>query len=62
MVSRWLNYVCPALAARGKEEDAEINLGGETGVEENGYTGKIFVPRGCKPVLHLSGNLKVYHS
>ena len=59
-VSQWLNTVYPAIAARAKEEDAEINWGDETGVEANDYIGKGFAPKGHTPVINLSG--KSHHS
>jgi transposase len=55
VVSRWLNSTYPAIAARAREEEAEINWGDETGVEANDYTAKGFAPKGCTPVLRLSG-------
>ena len=54
-VSQWLNRAYPAIAARAKEEDAEINWGDETGVEANDYIAKGFAPKGQTPVLLLSG-------
>ena len=54
-VSQWLNSTYPAIAARAKEEGAEINWGDETGVEANEYIGKGFAPKGHTPVLRLSG-------
>jgi len=47
-VSQWLSSVYPAIAARAKEEDAEINWGDETGVEANDYTGKGFAPKAAR--------------
>ena len=54
-VSQWLSSTYPGLAARAGEEGAEINWGDETGVEANDYTGRGFAPKGCTPVLRLSG-------
>lgn len=55
-VSNWLSSTYPAIAARAKEEGAEINWSDETGVEADDYVGKGFAPKGRTPVVRLPGN------
>lgn len=55
-VSNWLSSAYPAIAAKAKEEDAEINWSDETGVEADDYAGKGFAPKGRTPVVRLPGN------
>lgn len=55
-VSNWLASAYPAIAARAKEEGAEISWSDETGVEADDYVGKGFAPKGRTPVLRLPGN------
>lgn len=55
-VSNWLSSAYPAIAARAKEEGAEINWSDETGVEADDYVGKGFAPKGRTPVVRLPGN------
>lgn len=55
-VSHWLNSSYPIIAERAKEENAEINWSDETGVEADNYVGRGFAPRGCTPVVRLTGN------
>ena len=55
-VSNWLSCAYPNIAARAKEEGAEINWSDETGVEADDYVGKGFAPKGRTPVVRLPGN------
>ncbi len=55
-VSQWLSSTYPIIAARAKEENAEINWSDETGVEADNYVGKGFAPKGRTPVVRLTGN------
>lgn len=54
-VSHWISSAYPAIAARAKEESAEICWSDETGLEADDYVGKLR-PKGRTPVVRLPGN------
>ena len=59
-VRKWLAESYPAIAARAKEEGAEIHWGtclqqaGETGIRSDSQHGRSYSPKGKTPVIRLS--------
>ena len=53
-VNRWLREQYPAIAAKAKQEKAEIYWGDETGLQTTAHQSRGFAPRGKKPVLRIS--------
>ena len=59
-VRKWLEESYPAIAARAKEEGAEIHWGtclqqaGETGIRSDSQHGRSYSPKGKTPVIRLS--------
>jgi transposase len=54
-VAHWLNTTYPTIAARTKQEKAEIHWGDETGIQNDAYNAKGFSPKGKAPVIRLNG-------
>jgi transposase len=52
-VQRWLRETYPTIAARAKEEEAEIHWGDETGVRSDDVRGRGYAPRGQTPVRRV---------
>lgn len=52
-VKQWLMTDYPHIAARAKEEKAEIHWGDETGIQTGANLVRGFSPRGEKPVINL---------
>jgi transposase len=52
-VQRWLTETSPAIAARAKQEAAEIHWGDETGVRSDDVRGRGYAPRGQTPVRRI---------
>ena len=50
-VKQWLDNDYPAIAARAKEEKAEIHWCDETGIQNDAYDAKGYAPRGKTPVV-----------
>jgi len=53
-VRQWLDTDYPAIAARAKQEQAEIHWGDETGMRHDSQHGRSDAPRGQTPVIRLS--------
>ena len=53
-VQKWLDEDYPAIAARAKIEDAEINWGDETGLCSDSQHGRSYAPRGQTPAIRLN--------
>ena len=53
-VRQWLDNDYPAIAARAKQEQAEIHWGDETGMRNDSQHGRSYAPRGHTPVIRLS--------
>ena len=53
-VTHWLETEYPKIAARAKQEKAEIHWGDETGIQNNAYNAKGFSPKGKAPVVRLN--------
>jgi transposase len=52
-VQAWLTETYPAIAARAKQEGAEIHWGDETGVRSDDVRGRGYAPRGQTPVRRV---------
>ncbi len=52
-VQTWLTETYPAIAARAKQEGAEIHWGDETGVRSDDVRGRGYAPAGQTPVLRV---------
>ncbi len=53
MVSKWLDEQYPAIAARAKQENAEIHWGDETGLCSDSQHGRSYAPKGKTPAIRL---------
>jgi transposase len=53
-VAHWLETKYPGIAARAKQEKAEIHWGDETGIQSDAYNAKGFSPKGKAPVVRLN--------
>jgi transposase len=53
-VKRWLDESYPQIAARAKEEGAEIHWGDETGLRSDDVRGRGYAPKGKTPVVHVN--------
>jgi transposase len=53
-VNRWLKEEYPAIAAKAKQEKAEIYWGDETGLQTTAWMARGFAPRGKKTVIRIS--------
>lgn len=53
-VRQWLDTDYPAIAARAKQEQAEIHWGDETGMRNDSQQGRSYALRGHTPVIRLS--------
>lgn len=53
-VEHWLETSYPEIAARAKEEKAEIHWGDETGIQNDAYNAKGFAPKGQTPLVRLN--------
>jgi len=53
-VAHWLETTYPGIAARAKQEQAEIHWGDETGIQSDAYNAKGFSPKGKAPVIRLN--------
>lgn len=53
-VQKWLDEDYPAIAARAKQEGAEIHWGDETGLRSDSQHGRSYAPRGKTPVIRLN--------
>lgn len=52
-VQAWLTETYPAIAARAKDEGAEIHWGDETGVRSDDVRGRGYAPRGQTPIRRV---------
>lgn len=53
-VTHWLDTEYPKIAARAKQEKAEIHWGDETGIQNDAYNTRGFSPKGKAPVVRLN--------
>ena len=53
-VQQWLETTYPAIAAKAKQEKAEIHWGDETGIQNDAYNARGFAPKGKTPIVRLS--------
>jgi transposase len=53
-LAQWLETDYPEIAARAKQEKAEIEWGDETGIQNDAYNAKGFSPKGKAPIIHLN--------
>jgi len=53
-VQQWLDTTYPEIAAKAKQEKAEIHWGDETGVQCDAYNAKGFAPKGKTPIVRLN--------
>jgi len=53
MVDQWLGEQYPAIAARAKQEKAEIHWGDETGLCSDSQHGRSYAPKGKTPAIRL---------
>ncbi len=53
-VQQWLESAYPEIAARAKQEKAEIHWGDETGVQSDAYNARGFAPKGKTPIVRLN--------
>ena len=53
-VEHWLESAYPEIAARAKQEKAEIHWGDETGVQSDAYNARGFAPKGKTPVVRVN--------
>lgn len=53
-VQKWLEDEYPEIAARAKQEKAEIHWGDETGIRSDSQHGRSYSPKGKTPVIRLS--------
>jgi transposase len=53
-IAHWLETTYPGIAARAKQEQAEIHWGDETGIQNDAYNAKGFAPKGKAPVIRLN--------
>jgi transposase len=53
-VQQWLETTYPVIAAKAKEEKAEIHWGDETGVQNDSYYARGFAPKGQTPIVRLN--------
>lgn len=53
-VAHWLETEYPTIAARAKQEKAEIHWGDETGIQNDAYTARGFSPKGKAPIVRLN--------
>jgi len=53
-VGRWLNEQYPIIAARAKQEGAEIQWGDESGLRSDDVRGRGYAPKGQTPVLRVN--------
>jgi len=53
-VGRWLNEDYPIIAARAKQEGAEIQWGDESGLRSDDVRGRGYTPKGQTPVLRVN--------
>jgi len=51
---RWLNEDYPIIAARAKQEGAEIQWGDESGLRSDDVRGRGYTPKGQTPVLRVN--------
>ena len=54
LVTQWQESVYPGIAARAKQEKAEIHWGDETGIQNDAYFAKGFAPKGKTPVVRIN--------
>ncbi len=55
-VKKWLEVEFPAIAARAKQEGAEIHWGDETGLRSDDVRGRSYAPQGQTPVIRVCQN------
>lgn len=53
-VQQWLDTTYPEIAAKAKQEKAEVHWGDETGVQSDAYNAKGFAPKGKTPIVRLN--------
>lgn len=53
-VRQWLDDEYPAIAARAKQEGAEIHWGDETGLRSDDVRGRGYAPKGQTPVVRVT--------
>jgi len=53
-VQKWLSEQYPAIVAKAKKEQAEINWGDETGLCNNDQHGRSYAPKGKTPAIRLN--------
>lgn len=54
LVQKWLDEQYPAIAAKAKKEDAEIQWGDETGLCSDSQHGRSYAPKGKTPAIRLN--------
>jgi len=60
-VQRWLDEDYPAIAARARQDKAEIHWGDETGLRSDSQYGRSYAPRGKTPAVRLSARRASTH-
>jgi transposase len=53
-IAQWLETTYPGIAARAKQEKADIHWGDETGIQSDAYNAKGYAHRGKAPVIRLN--------
>ena len=53
-MAKWLEDEYPAIAARAKQEKAEIHWGDETGVNSEAYNAMGYAPKGKTSIIRLN--------
>ncbi len=54
LVQKWLDEQYPAITAKAKKEDAEIQWGDETGLCNDSQHGRSYAPKGKTPAIRLN--------
>lgn len=54
-VRRWIDEEYPGIAAKARQEGAEIHWGDETGLRSDDVTGRGYAPKGSTPVRRTKG-------
>ena len=55
-MGKWVNQQYPKIAARAKQEGAEIQWGDESGLRSDDVRGRGYAPKGQTPVLRANAN------
>ena len=53
-VRKWLDEQYPQIAAKAKQEKAEIHWGDETGLATDSYNGRSYAPKGKTPAIRVN--------